>query len=80
MLIESTIDFKLEQNDLSLLSYDGKPIYCDGKVTLSVECNERCLVSTFTFYECENGNSTTGIDLLDAVGFRIATNPVQSGR
>ena len=76
----STVDNKLamEQTDLSLVSYDGKPIDCDGKViTLSVQCNGS-LIPNFTHHVCENGISTMGIDLFDAIGCYIATSPVQS--
>ncbi len=74
---EGTGDIKLEQPDLTLLRYDCKPVDYDGRVILSVEYNGH-LMPNFIFRVYENGNSTMGIDLFNAVDFYIATIPIKS--
>jgi len=53
-----------------LKSYNGGNISVTGCVELPVQVNSQKLES-FTFYVVPNGQLLMGVDLFDAIGFRI---------
>ena len=48
-------------------NFDGKRIACIGCVTVPVQLGDK-LLSSFTFYVTEFGESMMGVDLFDALG------------
>ena len=68
---------RYEPSNVKLSTYTGSPINVLGTVRLNVNFRSQELTS-FPFHVVRSGNNLLGMDLFDALGFRISTPEIES--